>query len=461
MAEKIEPGKCFSEKLEQLPSVWSVLFAKRHEVWRDAVPNLLFDPWNEFAGNPTVEEQKLVESQIIDIDFGRAVYLLHHCGGLEETPQAAEENLVCLLRCLYLQSSCPPQLSQVAVAFCKDLLHRDRHLEYIDGVLDSRRELGEEYLGLEASQTWILYWIAHSMNILGRNLKVSELEGIIRFCESCRSEKGGFGGGPGHRPHIAATFAAVSALCIAGAQKPEAFDIIDRRKFLFWALNELKVQLPEGVAFRVSKDGEFDIRATYCVLAIASLLGVLTRDLTNGVYSWISSLQSFEGAFGGEPGNEAHGGYTFCAVASLKILLDAGLLTEDEFEALISPCRHWLQSRQKTLEGGFQGRTNKLVDSCYSFWLAAACKITGAEFNSDSLVRYILRYCQDCRSGGFRDRPSAEPDFYHTCYALSGLSIALRSASSSSELRNHLYDIHPIYNLTMITYCAAREHFES
>ena len=24
--------------------------------------------------------------------------------------------------------------------------------------------------------------------------------------------------------------------------------------------------------------------------------------------------------------------------------------------------------RQVRLEGGFQGRTNKLVDSCYSFW---------------------------------------------------------------------------------------------
>ena len=28
----------------------------------------------------------------------------------------------------------------------------------------------------------------------------------------------------------------------------------------------------------------------------------------------------------------------------------------------------WLLRRQVKLEGGFQGRTNKLVDSCYSFW---------------------------------------------------------------------------------------------
>ena len=28
----------------------------------------------------------------------------------------------------------------------------------------------------------------------------------------------------------------------------------------------------------------------------------------------------------------------------------------------------WTANRQMKLEGGFQGRTNKLVDGCYSFW---------------------------------------------------------------------------------------------
>jgi protein farnesyltransferase subunit beta len=35
----------------------------------------------------------------------------------------------------------------------------------------------------------------------------------------------------------------------------------------------------------------------------------------------------------------------------------------------------WLLQRQVKLEGGFQGRTNKLVDSCYSFWQGAAAAI--------------------------------------------------------------------------------------
>lgn len=35
----------------------------------------------------------------------------------------------------------------------------------------------------------------------------------------------------------------------------------------------------------------------------------------------------------------------------------------------------WLMFRQIEFEGGFQGRTNKLVDGCYSFWQGGAIPI--------------------------------------------------------------------------------------
>lgn len=34
------------------------------------------------------------------------------------------------------------------------------------------------------------------------------------------------------------------------------------------------------------------------------------------------------------------------------------------------PMQHWVTGRQMHFEGGFQGRCNKLVDGCYSFWQA-------------------------------------------------------------------------------------------
>lgn len=42
-------------------------------------------------------------------------------------------------------------------------------------------------------------------------------------------------------------------------------------------------------------------------------------------------------------------------------------------------------------------------------------------FNKDALRSYILRVAQ-VESGGFRDKPGKLVDFYHTNYALSGLS---------------------------------------
>jgi protein farnesyltransferase subunit beta len=39
-----------------------------------------------------------------------------------------------------------------------------------------------------------------------------------------------------------------------------------------------------------------------------------------GTADFLLSCQTYEGGFGGEPGNEAHGGYNFCALAALLIL---------------------------------------------------------------------------------------------------------------------------------------------
>ncbi len=46
--------------------------------------------------------------------------------------------------------------------------------------------------------------------------------------------------------------------------------------------------------------------------------------------------------------------------------------------------QHWLSSRQMRVEGGFQGRSNKLVDGCYSFWQGAAFTIVRQALGSDS-----------------------------------------------------------------------------
>jgi len=102
-------------------------------------------------------------------------------------------------------------------------LKRDIHVEYIKSHLG---ELPEEFAALHASQTWIIYWMVHSLDLLGAPLSQSkEKDELVETLWQCQAEDGGFGGGPGQLPHLAATYAAVMSLIILGSP-----DIVDRAK---------------------------------------------------------------------------------------------------------------------------------------------------------------------------------------------------------------------------------------
>jgi len=63
-------------------------------------------------------------------------------------------------------------------------------------------------------------------------------------------------------------------------------------------------------------------------------------------------------------------------------------------------------------EGGFQGRTNKLVDGCYSHWVGGCWAIVEAAvagggerlWRREALARWVLSCCQ-AKKGGLRDKP--------------------------------------------------------
>ena len=117
------------------------------------------------------------------------------------------------------------------------------------------------------------------------------------------------------------TYAAVNSLiCL------ERFEDIHRNELYRFFLSQNQ---PDG-SFSVHVNGylfgselrfsESDCRSCYCVLSISRLLHMLTPELIYGVKEFILSCQTYEGGFGGRPCTEAHGGYTFCAVACLSIL---------------------------------------------------------------------------------------------------------------------------------------------
>ncbi|KAM4600617.1 protein farnesyltransferase subunit beta isoform 2-T2 [Polymixia lowei] len=314
-------------------------------------------------------------------------------------------------------------------------LLREQHYQYLKKGL---RHLSDAYECLDASRPWLCYWILHSLELLEEPIPAAVSSDVCQFLARCQSPAGGFAGGPGQHAHLAPTYAAVNALCIIGTE--EAYNVIDREKLLdfLWSVKQ-----PDG-SFVMHVGGEVDVRC-----------------------------QNWEGGLGGVPGLEAHGGYTFCGTAAMVILGKEHMLDP---KALL----RWVVSRQMRFEGGFQGRCNKLVDGCYSFWQAGLLPLLHRAFfkegeselsrqrwmfEQQALQEYILLCCQN-PAGGLLDKPGKSRDFYHTCYCLSGLSIAqhfgnvdLHHELVLGKEENRLAPTHPVYNICPEKVAQALQHF--
>lgn len=186
-----------------------------------------------------------------------------------------------------------------------------------------------------------------------------------------------------------------------------------------------------------------DVRGSYCAFSVAALLNLVTPELTEKAADFIALCQTYEGGVGAAPGVEAHGGYTFCALAAMEILNSMHKFRVDDL-------LKWAVKQQMSFEGGFRGRTNKLVDGCYSFWLGGVFPLLDAQLNGTTselasdvpielydrgaLQEYLLVAGQpETKRGGMRDKPGKNPDYYHTCYCLSGLSTAQHRVTANTS----------------------------
>ncbi|KAI1499488.1 prenyltransferase and squalene oxidase [Biscogniauxia marginata] len=349
-------------------------------------------------------------------------------------------------------------------------LDRERHIRFLRKSLD---KLPAPFVAADASRPWIFYWCLNGLSLLGADVS-SYRDRLVETARSMQNETGGFGGGFGQRSHLATTYATVLALAIVGGES--AYEVIDRRAMWKW-LCALKQR--DG-GFRMSVGGEVDVRGAYCAAVIITLLNLpldLSKDcpawtddgpdLFTGLAGYVRRCQTFEGGISGKPDAEAHGAYAFCALGCLAILDAPHRIFPRYLDVprLIS----WLSSRQYAPEGGFCGRTNKLVDGCYSHWVGGCWPLIEASLHGppsegnntttyhaphdlycrEGLIRYILCCGQDqTKRGGMRDKPSRNSDAYHTCYVLSGLSSAQHATrwlpASGEGIMAHLtYDVSP------------------
>ncbi|OCH90755.1 terpenoid cyclases/Protein prenyltransferase [Obba rivulosa] len=382
------------------------------------------------------------------------------------------------------------------------ILNRNLHIQYL--LRNLQQGFPERYTSQDASQTWLLFWTLQGFSTLGIGLddrtkqrRAPSIDTLL----AAQHPEGGFGGGPGQLAHQLPTFAAVSALAIAGRPGPGGgWDEIDRAKMYTWFLS---LKQPDG-SFKVSHDGEVDVRGLYCLLVCATLLNILTPELLAGVPEFLASCQTYEGGFGSasfgewafrEDGHapdysaprptlgEAHGGYTYCATAAWALVQPYLRLYYAPTPAGPKPAptismrglARWYATMQggRAELGGLRGRTNKLVDGCYAWWVGGGAAVVagmlkeqedaragaeelqeGAEaqnegwedeevddslLNRPALQQYVLCAAQH-PAGGLRDKPPKHADAYHTLYCLSGLSAAqhrvVPNASRRATLRS-------------------------
>ncbi|KAJ1973669.1 CAAX farnesyltransferase (FTase) subunit beta, partial [Dimargaris cristalligena] len=307
-------------------------------------------------------------------------------------------------------------------------LNRQSHIDYLNRLL---KGVGPSMQSLDSGKPWFSYWSLNSLAMLSVDISPSLRSRTIATLAPLQLSGGGFGG-PSQLAHLAATYAAVLALAIVGTE--EAFTLIDRDN-LYQFLTSMKQ--PDG-SFTAHVGGEIDVRGSYCAMVIAAMTNLLTDELCHNVAEFIVNCQTYEGGIGSHPGVEAHGGYTYCGLAALEILGQSHLLN---LPALIK----WSAARQMSVEGGFNGRTNKLVDGCYSFWVGGTFPIIEANIRRQFLraksnnldkehaeseqqlleqLDYLYdRACCQGSQGGLRDKPEKYVDPYHTCYVLAGLSL--------------------------------------
>lgn len=322
-------------------------------------------------------------------------------------------------------------------------LNKKAHVEYLQAALN--KEYGTEYLGFDVIRPWMCFWTAHSLEILEAPF---DMNAFVTTISSYQNVTGGFGGKSGIASHLACTYASLATLCML--DDPNAYSLINTS-----ALKEflLMMKRPDGT-FHLYEEGEYDVRGIYCALVSAYLTDTLDEHVASGCMERIWKCQTWEGGFGSHPKCEAHGGYTFCAVAVLSIL-ECLYPRELVWSGVdVAKLVEYCVSLQCERSGGFAGRTNKLVDGCYSFWLAGTLQIldsfvttTGkVNFRQEALKKFILNVCQtnnntsdnsDAR-GGLRDKPGKKPDLYHTCYCLSGLALVV-----SEEL----IELDPVFNV--------------
>ena len=269
----------------------------------------------------------------------------------------------------------------------------------------------------------VAYFVVNSLAIVGKLDDVLTPEKKAEMIDWVYSNQvqppllGGFRHSPAHftpnhtveEMHLVMTFSYLATLLLLGddLSRVDVPRVMEGMK---------RLQLPSGSFIAHMCGSEDDLRFMYSAAAITKILGTTDGIDVEKAINYTLSCQTYEGGFAYKPGDEAHGGATFCAVATLSIWNALDRIRDKKMLA------YWLSQRQID---GFNGRAHKATDTCYSFWIGCPLTILGWYddiVDKKRLISFI--FSNYCGNGMFRSSPGDSPDLLHTHFSLCGLSLA-------------------------------------
>jgi geranylgeranyl transferase type-2 subunit beta len=305
----------------------------------------------------------------------------------------------------------------------------DKHEKYLKQYAND--ESGTEQIMSEYLKMSGMYWGLNALYLMDRiDLKSDIVQQTLEFIKKSQNSDGGFAAAMNHDSHILHTLSAVQMLVILDKCHSDFIDIERCVQYI------KSLQQPDG-SFFGDKWGEVDTRFSFCALATLKLLKRLHEvDIDKAVQFVMRCNNEIDGGFGSKPGSESHSAYIYCCVGTLALadklnLVDADLLG------------WWLSERQLP-SGGLNGRPEKLPDLCYSWWCLSSMNMINRmhQIDHERLLDFILA-CQDEEHGGFSDRPGNMADPYHTMFGIASISLIMHH-TDKTKLSKRLDDLKPV-----------------
>ncbi|EAY13279.1 Prenyltransferase and squalene oxidase repeat family protein [Trichomonas vaginalis G3] len=233
-------------------------------------------------------------------------------------------------------------------------------------------------------------------------------------------------------------------------ESEELYEMVDQKAFYEYVMS---CKNPDG-SFSAIPNGETDLRSTFSALFISWMYNIITPELSAGLVDFVVKCQTYEGGFGPVPNCEAHGGYTYCAIGILHILNRLDAININKVVRYIADC-------QVPFSGGFAGRTNKLADTCYSWWIGSPARTLsnylkiGPFWNDRAMSEFLVKVSQ-YQFGGLRDRPSNKSDSFHTLFGCAGICV---SANHDVFNLNNTPEVDSISSIPLSKFNKMKEYF--